>query len=585
MTRLSTPRKSSPKRSQKGFSLLEVLLAVTIAIGLGSMQLGQLKRDTETKQAQIVGQQMRTVGNAFNAYLAQNYGSLVLMESYPAPGTAEHPGPVVCNAGTRICTITSDTLRRSGLLPASFSGRNSYGSTYNYYIRVTGPTDHWIVDGIVVTNDPYTVGGAVRHDMIGAAMLEAGADSGSTRTVANQINGYNGTWLETSYPEVNQIGLLAYRAGYGASNNSAYLRVDGSLPMEGSLKMGNNNIENANNITANGQVKGNSFRTEGANADAIQLGTGPDGTPTAPTVPDPNRTIIGNQGNRLKVANTGGLELVDLNTGAYTDLYAGNITGTGNLNISGYANVNGDLRANSLSTVGAIEAGSTIRSIGLTQADGGFATDTGNYVTSNGNISAICLSNSPSDECGRIQSRDLIVTRNANITGNTLIGRDLQVIGDLRIGGGGGSGWHYDTASNTLLTTTNSNFTANNITANGYMNLGTARGTSGSACSLPNGTIGLDNTSGQVIACSGGVWRGSALTNTYSITGAAGTTSTAVCAANERVTGCTAVYISRGTVDDPSNAAVAQVVNSTQCTVSAPGGANVTLQAVAVCAR
>lgn len=572
MTRLSTPRKSLPKRSQKGFSLLEVLLAVTIAIGLGSMQLGQLKRDTETKQAQIVGQQMRTVGNAFNAYLAQNYGSLVLMTSYAAPGTAEHPGPVACNAGTRICTITSDTLRRSGLLPASFSGRNSYGSTYNYYIRVTGPTDHWIVDGIVVTNDPYTVGGAVRHDMIGAAMLEAGADSGSTRTVANQINGYNGTWLETSFPQVNQIGLLAYRAGYGSSNNSAYLRVDGSLPMEGSLKMGNNSIENANDITANGQVKGQTFRTEGSSPEAIQLGTGADGSP------DANRTLIGNSASspdRLKVTNEGGLELVS-RAGNYTDLYTRNITGTGNLNISGTGYFGGSIESDSLTTRNAILARGGLTSLGLIESTNGYSTATGSYVTTNGDITALN---------GTISSRDLVATGNAEIRGNVLVGSTLDVRGDLKIGTGTGSTWRYDPASNTLLTTTNANFTANNITANGYMNLGTARGTSGSACSLPNGTIGLDNTSGQVIACSGGVWRGSALTNTYSITGAAGRTSTAVCAANERVTGCTAVYISRGTVDDPSNAAVAQVVNSTQCTVSAPGGANVTLQAVAVCAR
>lgn len=565
MTRLSTPRKPTVQRSQKGFSLLEVLLAVTIAIGLGSMQLGQLKRDTETKQAQIVGQQMRSVGNAFNAYLAQNYGRIVDMENINAPGTALAPGPLACNAGTRICTITSDTLRRSGLLPASFSGRNSYGSTYNYYIRVTGSAARWNVDGVVVTNDPYTVGGAVRHDMIGAAMLEAGADSGSTRTVANQINGYNGTWLETTYPQVNQIGLLAYRAGYGASNNSAYLRVDGSLPMQGDLDMGGHDILAAQNVTSTGTVTAGKIRTPDAASDAIVLGAGNMALATQ----------IGNSAsspNRLKITNEGGLELVS-SAGTYTDLYTRNITGTGTLNVSGTGYFGGSIESDSLTTRNAILARGGLISQGSVESTNGYTTTTGSYVTSNGNIRALN---------GSIASRDLVITNDASITRDVTVGRDLTVNGVLRIGS---SGWRHDTASNTLATTTGTNFAANNITANGYMNLGTARGTSGSACTLPNGTIGLDNTSGQVIACSGGVWRGSALTNTYSITGAAGRTSTAVCAANERVTGCTAVYISRGTVDDPSNAAVAQVVNSTQCTVSAPASANVTLQAVAVCAR
>lgn len=552
---------SVKKLKSSGFSLLEVLLAVTIAIGLGSMQLGQLKRNTEQKHTIVVGQQLKTVGNAFNAYLSQHYGNIVNMVSVSSPGTAEDPGPRACNAATRICTITSDTLRRAGLLPPSFSGRNSYGSTYNYYIRVTGTSPSLNVDGVVVTNDPYTVAGAVRHDLIGMAMLEAGADSGSTRTVANQINGYNGTWLETGYPGVNQIGLLAYRVGYGSSDNSAYLRTDGTIAMAGDLDMGANSIINVANVTGSGTLQGDKLIAQSNSPDALVLGTGA------------TQTQIGNNGNRLKITNTGGVELVNPNSGSYTDLIAGNITGTGNLNISGYGRVGGPFEAQSLrTTTGSIESAGSIRSIGATTADGGFFTENGSYQTTNGNVSALN---------GTIQARDLRATGTGYVGSTLTVGGEILVYGDLRMGA---SGWTYNSGNNTVSTLNNANISANRITANG--NLRTmANAVSGGACS-ERGLIALDSSTGTLMSCNGTNWRSNTISTSYSRTGAAGSSSVATCDATDFVTGCSAAYISRGTVDDPSNAAVINVNPTARtCTVTAPGGTNVTLQAVAVCAR
>lgn len=555
-------------RHAKGFSLLEVLLAVTIAIGLGSMQLSQLKRDTESKQAQVVGQQLRTVGNAFNAYIAQNFGKLTTYTSQPAPGTPQYPGPVACNASTKMCTITSDTLRRSGLLPASFSGRNSYGSTYNYYIRVGGDPSKPTLDGLVVTNDPYSVGGAVRHDMIGTAMLEAGADSGSTRTVANQVNGYNGTWLETSFPQVNQVGLLAYRVGYGASNNSAYLRTDGSIPMEKDLRMGGNNIIEVNGLDGTGQIAAGSFFSKSGATDAIILNQ------TADPKNETNRTQLGISGNRLKITNEGGVELVNP-TGNYTDLYAGNITGTGNLGVGGDGVFNGDISGRNLSVSAKVTAYGDVVGKNRITADNGFGTVTGSYVTTNGDIST---------QTGKVTTKDLIVTGKATIATDAEVNGELTVRGDIVMQKQGGeSGWTFDPNSNTITVLNSASLMANNITANGYLRTN-ALGTVGAACNQ-RGEIRTDNTTGQVIACNGARFVASApLTHTYSVTGNAGSSSVAVCAANERVTGCAPAYISRGTIDDPTNAAIISVVNN-QCSVQAPGGSNVTLQAVAVCSR
>lgn len=533
-----------PRRVQ-GFSLLEVLLAVTIAIGLGSMQLGQLKRDTENRHAQVVGEQLRMVGNALNSYVARQYGNITAMASVTAPGLPDDPGPRECNASTKICTITSDTLRRSGFLPATFSGRNAYGSTYTYYIRVGGASPNWTVDGVVVTTDPYSVGGAVRDDLVGVAMLSAGADSGTTRSVATQINGYNGSWLETGFP-VNQLGLLAYRVGYGSFNNSTYLRVDGTLPMTGDLDLGEHNIKGVVDIqtTATGKVKAGQFETGAPNPAAIVLGS--DNAT--------DQTLLGNNGNRLKVTNTGGMELVNTNTGEYTDLVAGNITGKGNLSISGWGKFDHDLQVD-----GDAKIGRTLYAKSDITSETGFFTDAGNFQTTNGSVSALN---------GTISSKDLVVTNNGVVV------HDLNVGGDLRIGT---SGLHYNTWTNSLEIDT-SLYSGGSITAKGRLRT-MANSAVGAGCSP--GEI-APTAGGQVLSCGPSNTFVSPISNTRSLSGAVGTTSTATCEATEYVTGCSYAYISR-TLPDDTISPVSVQVSGKSCTVSTDGTSST--QAVAICSR
>lgn len=555
-----------PRRVQ-GFSLLEVLLAVTIAIGLGSMQLGQLKRDTENRHAQVVGEQLRMVGNALNSYVAQQYGHITSMTSVTAPGLPEDPGPRACNATTKICTITSDTLRRSGFLPASFSGRNAYGSTYTYYIRVGGASPNWTVDGVVVTTDPYSVGGAVRYDLVGVAMLSAGADSGTTRSVATQINGYNGSWLETGFP-VNQLGLLAYRVGYGSSNNSTYLRVDGTLPMTGDLDLGGHNIKGVGDIqtTATGKVKAGQFETGAPNAAAIVLGS--DNAT--------DQTLLGNNGNRLKVTNTGGMELVNPTTGTYTDLVAGNITGTGNLTISGWGTFSGNLQSAGLRTTAAAEIGSTLYAHSDITSDTGFFSTNGGFQTTNGSVSALN---------GTISSKDLVVKNTGSFASDVSVGGKLTVLGDLGIGA---SGWHYNATANgnapanSIQTLNNASlYSGGRVIAEGGVKT-QANQTAGASCASQGAGSLAVTTSGQPLGCNGSIWVATSISTTYSRLGGQGTTSTATCDATDYVTGCSFAYISRSSPDDPSSPANVQV-SGKSCIVTAQGAQY--FQAVATCSR
>lgn len=286
----------SSKRRQAGLGLLEVLLAITISLVVGAIAADQLRSNNETKQAAAAGDQLKLVGNAFNTYVALRYDKLVSLNSVGSScsdingttsgsqGLADDPGPRCCDPATKFCVITSDTLRHNGLLPNSFSGYNSYGATYKYLIRVQGAAPNFVVDGMVFTDVPYTTTGATpRYDLLGVAMQEAGADSGMTRSVANRMEGLNGAWNEANYttpqvpgawPNVDTLGLLGYRVGYGTSGYAAYLRLDGSSAMTGPLDMGNNGIANVSQLRLNGPTAaGASVLNISANAASGATGT------------------------------------------------------------------------------------------------------------------------------------------------------------------------------------------------------------------------------------------------------------------------------------------------------------------------
>jgi type II secretory pathway pseudopilin PulG len=270
----------SAKRHQGGFSLIDVLLALGVVILISGITLSGIRRTNESNQAKAVGEQIKSVGTALNTYVSLRYDTLVTAvpgtDDVGSPGTASDPGPrsCVCTVGTgacaatgniKICTISSETLRRNGLLPSNFSGINAYGSPYEYRIRVQpqgGSTV--IVDGLVWTDDAYTMEGEERFDLLGQAMMVAGADSGMTRSSMTNVEGFNGAWTENGMG-VNRLGVLAYRVGYNSFGYAAYLRLSGG-EMLGDIDMGGQQIFNA------GVVKADILA-----ADRVQVHNGVDG--------------------------------------------------------------------------------------------------------------------------------------------------------------------------------------------------------------------------------------------------------------------------------------------------------------------
>lgn len=258
-----------PKRNQGGFSLIDVLLALGVVILISGITLTGVRRTNESNQAKAVGEQIKSVGTGLNTYVSLRYDTLVTAvpgtDDVGTPGTAADPGPRSCvcavGAGTcaapgnvKICTITSETLRRNGLLPSNFSGVNAFGSSYEYRIRIQsqgGGTS--LVDGLVWTQDPYTMEGEIRYDLLGQAMMVAGADSAMTRSVASTMEGFNGAWTEIGTNaggiNVNRLGVLGFRVGYNTFGYAAYLRLSGG-EMLGDIDMGANNIFNIETLKA-----------------------------------------------------------------------------------------------------------------------------------------------------------------------------------------------------------------------------------------------------------------------------------------------------------------------------------------------
>lgn len=523
---------------QSGFSLLEVMLAVTVAIALGSMQLSQIRRDTEDSQARAVGEQLRIVGSALNTYIAMQYSYLVAGTNVSGAGTADDPGERTCTpvGGTEFdCTITRSALIGLGLVPPSFSGQNAYGSEYEYFIQVRGAAPNWRVSGIVRTTNPYVVGGMVRYDLIGSAMYAAGADSGVVRSDVNIIQGLNDTWKTVSgdYPP-GQLGQLAYRAGYGTSGFATYVRIDGTTPMSGNLDLGGNDIVDAGNIGASGDVTASRFITNAPASDAISLGT----------APDPNRTLLGNNGNALVVRNQGGVQMVDFaNNG--TNLLAGDIT-VGSVTASGTGSFAGALQSAGLSTTGGanIHSSGQISAVGdFTTTNGSFRTTNGSFVTTNGDISAAA---------GTISAASL------NVTGQATVGNNLTFNAN-------GAGWFYDQASNTMSLGNNSNLRvggqlrAGNITADGMVEAGsflrmTGVAAAGGGCTAQTFAV---NGAGQLLQCVSGTYRVAGGINNVQTVNAptlatSGGTSSAACGAGYRMVSGGYIIEQRLTYNDPT---------------------------------
>ncbi|EPP7234713.1 hypothetical protein ACTOJ1_001692 [Shigella flexneri] len=239
------------RSSGRGFSLLELTLVLGVGTMVAFMKFQDMRNEQEAIVARGVGQQMKQMGEAVNKYISIRYDKLATLSN--AAGNGTDPGPRTCT--TSGCDITYQTLINEGLLPSSYTGINVAKSSYKIFLKRSGTSPNYVINGLVTTSSSWTENGAVRYDLIGKAIQEAGIDSGVTKT-ATTVSGYNGQWTETAanFPIITTAGQFAYRTGYDAALYSVYLRRDGTLPMTGDLNMGGRSISNADKISASGDL-------------------------------------------------------------------------------------------------------------------------------------------------------------------------------------------------------------------------------------------------------------------------------------------------------------------------------------------
>lgn len=252
---------------KRGFSLLELILALGIGSAMALLKFQDMKASQEDFTAKTAGEQIRQIGEAVNGYINLRYDKLSTLTS--SSSQSNDPGPRTCNASE--CEITYQTLINEGLLPVSYSGLNIYKSSYKILLKRSGTTPNYVINGLVVATTAWKEGGKTRYDLLGKAMQTAGVDSGMTQSTT-VISGMQGQWQESSsnFSNITGSGLLGFRTGFNSALYSIYLRRDGTLPMTGDLNMGGNNINNAKNITASGTGSFGGNITSGGNINAAK---------------------------------------------------------------------------------------------------------------------------------------------------------------------------------------------------------------------------------------------------------------------------------------------------------------------------
>ncbi|HDR9068285.1 TPA: shufflon system plasmid conjugative transfer pilus tip adhesin PilV [Burkholderia vietnamiensis] len=307
------------RAGQRGvYDLVSLGIGATIVVAFATVGLWEKRQEMLSEQMSAQGGILLDIGNLVNGkYLALYYSNLV--NGTAIPGVANEYAPTMAE------------LKAINVIPAGFSTTSAYG--FPYQVSLSKVPAGCIAPACDIAGNVY-IGGAITDPSTGKPLTLAdgaaaiGGDGGYSDTITpGTLTGMNGSWTDTN-PVGNVAGVLAMRVGYGSSGWSAFVRRDGSLPMEGDLNFQGttgtlHNIANAATVNAQKVV------TPGGNS--VQIGN-------SFLYGDGSNSAI-RQNGALYVQNTAGTAPADVNVGS--------VNASGNVNANGTIWSNGQITTNS----------------------------------------------------------------------------------------------------------------------------------------------------------------------------------------------------------------------------------------------
>lgn len=230
------------RRSQQGFTLLEMLVVIVIAgVIVGFIAQGISSYDRARRAAQM-GAQMDVVVTALEAF-GTRYRALLVVGG-AVPGYADPTAPTIAE-------LRSDPA--GALLPPNFSAAPMFGGAYVTSVAVTPvgclPNDCDLIYLAYATQPPRNRLNAIDIDFVARAANEIRANRGGYSDTGF-LRGIAAGW-EIPNPTESTVGandgtpgLLGALGSYRSGLLSQYLRVDGSNQMAANLNVGGNDIVN-----------------------------------------------------------------------------------------------------------------------------------------------------------------------------------------------------------------------------------------------------------------------------------------------------------------------------------------------------